>query len=103
METLIHADIFFFVTTIAVVVIGVVLAAVLIYLSVILRDVRAVVRKGRGEAEAMLDDLRGFRERVKAHGVAFSDFLSFFKGAKQNESKRSKQNKHNTKHHAGEK
>ncbi len=79
METLIHADIFFYVTTIAVVVIGVVLAFCLFYLLRILKDASDIAHKFRREADKVVADLDSVREHVKDR-VSVSAVLGFLSG-----------------------
>jgi len=65
MQTLIHADIFFFVTTIAVVIVAVVLAVVLVYIAIILADIRELSRTIKKEGAEIIDDVHAFRDEVK--------------------------------------
>lgn len=90
MESLIHADVFFFVTTIAVVLVGAALTAVLIYLVFILRDIKTILRSARDEAQEFIADARRFRERIKEQGASLGQLLSFFRMEKPH-TKRSKQ------------
>lgn len=60
MNTLVHADIFFFVTTIAVIILVVLLSIALIYFIQILRNFRDIsntVRKGVDHASTHIEDL----------------------------------------------
>ena len=54
MNTLVHADIFFFVTTIAVVVVAAALAIALMYLVRILNDVKKIAEQVREELVVLL-------------------------------------------------
>ena len=65
MQTLIHADIFFFVTTIAVVMVTLVSVIVIIYIVIILKDVRELSRTIKKEGEEIIEDVHVFREEVK--------------------------------------
>jgi len=65
MQTLIHADIFFFVTTIAVALIAFVAVIVLVYIVIILKDVRELSRTIKKEGEEIIQDVHVFREEVK--------------------------------------
>jgi hypothetical protein len=62
MNNLIYADVFFFVTTVAVVVFLAVGLVVAVYLVFILRDLRRLVRRGRAEGEELLNSLAAWRE-----------------------------------------
>jgi uncharacterized protein YoxC len=65
-NSFLHADIFFFITTIAVVIFSVLLVIALIYLVKILRDVRKVVHTVEEEVEQIKGDVHdahtGIRE-----------------------------------------
>jgi Na+-transporting NADH:ubiquinone oxidoreductase subunit NqrC len=65
MQTLIHADIFFFITTIAVIVVALVAVIVLIYTVFILKDIRDLSRTIKKEGEEIIQDVHVFREEVK--------------------------------------
>jgi predicted PurR-regulated permease PerM len=62
--TLIKADVFFFVTTIAVVLATVLGCVVLAYVIMILRDIRAIVARAKAEATAVIDDIADLREGI---------------------------------------
>ena len=52
MSELVHADIFFFITAVAVVLLSTIFAVALVYIIVILRDVRAIVARMRRASES---------------------------------------------------
>lgn len=64
MESFIHADIFFFITSIAVIIISIFLAIVLIYLTTILADIREISRIARSESAEIADDIKMIRQEV---------------------------------------
>ena len=68
METLIHADIFFFVTTIAVLMVTAVFVVVMIYAVRILRDVQHIIRRIREESDFIMEDIEELRTRLKRAG-----------------------------------
>lgn len=68
MDTLIHADVFFFVTTIAVVVVATVLTIVLLYLVKILRNVKRITEQVHEETVLFREDLRDLRGQVRHEG-----------------------------------
>jgi hypothetical protein len=78
MDTLMHADIFFFVTTIVVVVVGIVLTVVLIYLITILHRVRNIADMIREETMLFREDVHEFRASVKREGFKISNMISSF-------------------------
>lgn len=69
METLIHADIFFFVTTIAVVLIASLFIVVIIYVVRILNDLHYVSGIVRKETDMLAGDIEDLREEVKRKGI----------------------------------
>jgi hypothetical protein len=65
MDNVLQADIFFFITTVAVIVASIVLTIALIYVIQILRDVRYVTKRTRKEADGILDDIHSARRFVE--------------------------------------
>jgi hypothetical protein len=65
MQTLIHADVFFFITTIAVVVLAAAFLVASIYLIVILRDIRELSRIIRKEGEEIAEDVNRLRQEMR--------------------------------------
>jgi uncharacterized protein YoxC len=65
MATLVHADVFFFVTTIAVVIVGVAFTVALIYLAIALRQVRDVMKEVKEEAALVRGDIEQVRNAVR--------------------------------------
>ena len=65
MQTLIHADIFFFITTIAVILVTLVSVIILIYIVIILKDVRELSRIIKREGTEITEDMHAFRQEVK--------------------------------------
>lgn len=79
METLIHADIFFFVSTISLVVITIGLAWALVYLIRILRNVRDISDKARVESDEIVSDLRSFRRAIKEEGLKWKSISALIR------------------------
>ncbi len=77
MDTLIHADIFFFVTTIAVVVVAVVLTVVLIYLAKILSDIKKITAQVHEETILFREDLHDLRIEVRRDGFKLRHVMEF--------------------------
>jgi K+-transporting ATPase A subunit len=94
MDSLLKSDIFFVVTTIAVVVVGALVAVVLIYLARILSDVKKLSRSVREEGERVVEDIEGLRENIKKNTIKLSDILSF--GFLRKKTVRKKNITHNT-------
>jgi len=65
MNTLIKADIFFFITTIAIVLLTVVAIVVAIYVVRILRDIKNLSEKVKIEGGEIIDDVASARENIK--------------------------------------
>ncbi len=68
MDTLIHADVFFFVTTIAVVVITIALTVFIIYLVKVLNNVRKIAEAVNEETALLRRDIADIRSEVRKRG-----------------------------------
>jgi hypothetical protein len=79
MASLIHADIFFFVTTIVVVIVGTALTIALIYLAKVLSDIKEITRQVKEEAILVRGDIADLRRDVKREGFRIERFVSFFR------------------------
>ncbi len=69
---LIHADIFFFITSIAVVLCTILLIFILVYVLRTIRAVTHIVEKIKIESEQVIDDLSDLREKIKDSGSNIS-------------------------------
>ena len=69
MTEVVHADIFFFITAIAVIVVGVASLIALYYAIVILRDAREIVKKIRQASDEIEEDFEDLRENIRNEGV----------------------------------
>jgi hypothetical protein len=86
MDTLMHADIFFFVTTIAVVVIALCFIVALFYVIAILNRIKTIAEMVREEATLFREDVHDLREAVKKEGFRLKnmfDFVTSFLGKKK--------------------
>lgn len=81
MEKFIQANIFFFVTTIAVVVLSVFFMIVMAYLIRILRDAQHISQRVRKESDEVIDDVDAVRRVVNGGGKKLGGFFGF--GAKK--------------------
>ncbi len=79
MSTLIHADIFFFVTTIIVVLVGIALTIALIYLAKVFSDIREITKQVKEETILFRGDIAGLRADVKREGFRLERLMTFFK------------------------
>jgi len=101
METLIKADLFFFITTIVVMVLGAFLTVAAIYLIKILRELKNITTRVKEETDEIIDDAHEFRENIKKEEVRMS-FFSKLMGAVLNPvffTKRSANMKNQSKKH----
>lgn len=78
-QSLIHADIFFFITTVVVIVLAILLIFALVFIIEILRDARDITRKFKKESEEVLGDLHDLREHIKQEGLTIGYMGKFFK------------------------
>jgi len=77
MDTLIHADVFFFVTTIAVVVVAIALTVALIYLAMVLRRARDVMGEIKAETILVRDDIHDLRDSMHREGFRLARLVAF--------------------------
>ncbi|MFA6072235.1 MAG: hypothetical protein WC810_27045 [Janthinobacterium sp.] len=80
MDTLIKADVFFFITSIAVVIGAILLIIILIYGIFIFKDLLAISNKVKHEAELIAMDIDEAREHIKQKASDFSSIMGFLKG-----------------------
>lgn len=69
MSELVHADIFFFITAVAVMLLTTILAVALVYGVLIVRDVRVIISRIRRASESLESDLNALRNEVKYEGL----------------------------------
>lgn len=75
MESIIHADIFFFVTTAVVLVLGVLFIIALAYAIKVFRDISDLTSVLKEEGSAIASDVRELRGSLKREGVRFGSLL----------------------------
>jgi hypothetical protein len=90
MDTLIHADVFFFVTTVVVIVVGIAFTIALVYLTKVLSDVKEITGQVKEEALLVREDIKGLRSDVKQEGFRAERFLMFFRNLFKKTNTRSK-------------
>ena len=90
MDTLVHADVFFFITAIAVVIIGFVLAVAGVYIILILRDVRYISGRVREESDRLTEDIHDMRTVLRTEGFHLKTLIDGFHRMFGGEKKRSK-------------
>jgi predicted PurR-regulated permease PerM len=98
MNTLIHADIFFFITAIVVIIIGAIVAIGAGYIVVILSDLKYIVKKIRTESDLVSDDIADIRSRIKDEGGKMGGIVRsvamFFIGKMVEKGKKKRSSKH---------
>lgn len=85
-ESFIQADIFFFITTIAIVLVTIGLIVAIVYVIKILRTVSEVTDKVKEESEEVIADIKTLRTNIKSEGfrlAAVGDFFSRIFGRKK--------------------
>ena len=88
METLVKADIFFFVTAIAVVVISIFILVICTYVLRILADTKHITKSVRKESDDILADVGAVRRIVERHGRHLGGILG---GGKKRPSRKNKE------------
>ncbi len=87
MESLIKSDIFFFITTICIVLITILFVVILIYLIRVFKNIDFLSKKIKEEGEEIINDVHNARINLKAEGKKASNLLSilsFFKKKRKN-------------------
>ncbi len=79
METLIHADIFFFISTIALIIISIGLVIAVIYVIKILHNIFHVSEKVKEGSDEILSDIQNLRADVKTQGFRVQYVMGFIK------------------------
>lgn len=79
METLIHADIFFFIATIWAIIISAIFVVILWNVSGIVSDLRHISRKIREGGDVLSEDLGELRDNIRTEGGALKHTFGFFK------------------------
>jgi hypothetical protein len=78
METLIHADIFFFITSIFVALLAIGAGAALFFVIPILKDLRYLSKVAREEGDKLAGDIDALRGAVKEEGVRVRSIFDYF-------------------------
>lgn len=79
MDSFIKADIFFFITTIAVALVSLVFTVALFYIIGILKDIKYISRKAKEEADLLSADIDDLREHVRDRGATMASTFDFLK------------------------
>jgi hypothetical protein len=78
MDLVLQTNIFFYITSAAVVVVTVLVCVVLYYVARILRDVREVTDRVKRGTEHLADDLENLRRDIKQDGMHLRDIAMYF-------------------------
>ncbi len=76
MESIAKSDMFFFVTTIAVIIVTLVLVVALAYVIRIASDIKYIAKRAKQETDEIADDLKTARETLKSKGKTIATILS---------------------------
>ncbi|HRH22808.1 MAG TPA: hypothetical protein PLB51_02345 [Candidatus Paceibacterota bacterium] len=89
-DSLIHADIFFFISSIALVIISIGITVLLIYLIGIVRNVREISEKVKGESGELIKDIKDLRIALRQEGIKWrhvADMIRHFFSHKEEKKK----------------
>lgn len=78
MNNLIKSDVFFFITSIAVVVIGILLTVLIVYLIKVSRDIKYISQKAKTEADNIIQDVSQLRTNLKEQGGIIKNLAGIF-------------------------
>src|SRR5437868_6086228 len=82
-KSMVHADIFFFVSTILFVLTAGIFIVAIVYVIEILKDVRHITGVARTQSDLIAGDIAEFRENIRKEGLSlkglFSSFFNLFK------------------------
>ena len=79
MDKLVHADIFFFITTCAIVLLTIIFAIALVYGIFIAKNVHYVVKKIKEESDNISGDIAHARQKMREQGAKVASYVAFFK------------------------
>ena len=77
MNDILHANIFFFITSVAVIVLTILIIVALYYIIGILRNARDISEQVRRGGEALADDLVELRSSIKKKGLGLGTIMKF--------------------------
>jgi hypothetical protein len=79
MDTLIHADIFFFVTTIAIIVVGIALVIALVFIIKILNNIHKISDMLRSESGLVVEDVHALRGKIREGKLSLAGIFRLFR------------------------
>jgi hypothetical protein len=78
MSDFLKQDIFFFITTVAVIVLTLLLGLLLIYLIRIAKTLDEITKRVRQETDIIVDEVGELRAKIKREGIKIRHFAKFF-------------------------
>ena len=78
MNEFMKMDIFFFISSIAAVILAILLVILLVYAIGFMRDLKYISSKAKIEAEHLSEDLNNFRQSIKQQGFKLKNLANFF-------------------------
>ncbi|MGE5392221.1 MAG: hypothetical protein ACM3NH_00545 [Candidatus Saccharibacteria bacterium] len=78
MDQVIKADLFFFITSVAVITLTVLLGILLVYLILISKRLHFILGKAKTETELISEELGLFRKNIRESGFKVAHVLKFF-------------------------
>lgn len=75
MDTLVKADFFFFLTSISVVILTILLAVLLGYCIMVFRNLKHITNKARKQADELEKDIENARDYIEANGLTLRTLL----------------------------
>lgn len=83
MDTLAKSDVFFFITSVAVVMVTAAIIVIAFYVVKILSDLKHIMRRAKHETELIVEDIDNLRGNVKREGMKWKFFSRFFSNLKR--------------------
>ncbi|MBI2120078.1 MAG: hypothetical protein HYT94_00460 [Parcubacteria group bacterium] len=90
MESIVKSDIFFFITTVCVLVITVFVVMILLNVLRVTRSVREIAEKAKGEAEGFASDIAAFRAMLRENQFGLKPLREAFRRKKSATEKRAR-------------
>jgi len=90
MDPFFKQDIFFFITSAAVIIVGLLVSILIVYLIKIAKDVKYITLKAKNQADIIGEELSDLRDNIKEKGAAVSHWVSFFNNVYKKSSKNKK-------------
>ena len=88
MEPILKSETFFFITSIATVILTILIGIAAAYLIRILRNVDDISKKAKDEAELIKEDVADLRQNIRDEGIKVKSFVNFFNKLKGRKSKK---------------